>query len=211
MVLIFEGCDKVGKSTLIDNFKKNTKYESGIIYPGTDWQIINYQYPTVCPKAAHDIGGQKATVREMMIEQLSSYTTSFKIFKKLRTQNIICDRFWVGEFVYCKIRKYSYPEMAERKWLKFFLNLTHDLDAFIVYVKADLPAIQRRMEGSTKKDYITYAEAAIIVSEYERVFSILKDMDEYIPNRFIEIDTTNRTKEQSLNLLLGELEKKGMK
>ena len=117
MILIFEGCDKAGKSTLINNLKKNTL---------VDWQIINYKYPTVCPKAAHDIGGQKATIREMMVEQLSSYTTSFKIFKKLKTQHIICDRFWTGEFVYCKIRDYAYPEMAERGYC-FTCNVDKDI------------------------------------------------------------------------------------
>ena len=128
MILIFEGCDKVGKSTLIDNFRKETL---------ANWRIINYKYPTVSLKAAFDIGGQKPTNREMMIEQLSSYDTSFKIFKELKDQHIICDRFWVGEFAYCNIRGYKYPQMAEEKWLKFFLNLTYEIEACLVYVKAD--------------------------------------------------------------------------
>ncbi len=198
MILIFEGCDKAGKSTLIDNFCKFL----------SNWRVINYQYPTVSPKVAHDIGGQKPTIREMMIEQLSSYTTSFKIFKKLKAQ-LVCDRFWVGEFVYCKIRKYSYPEMAERKWLKFFLNLTYEVNAVLIYVKADLMRIQQRMLKDSTKEYISLGEVALIIEEYERVFSILKDMDEYEPSRIIEIDTTNSTKAQSLNKLLSELAKKG--
>jgi len=201
MILIFEGCDKVGKSTLIDNLKKNTL---------ADWRVINYQYPTVCPKVAHDIGGQKPTIREMMVEQLSSYTTSFKIFKKLNVSSVICDRFWPGEFTYCKIRDYSYPEMAERKWLKFFLNLTYDLNAFIIYVKADPQTIQRRMEKDTKGDYIKSGEVNLITSEYERIFSLLKDMDQYEPSRIIEVDTTNRTKDQSFNELMKKLAKLGL-
>lgn len=201
MILIFEGCDKAGKSTLIDNLKKNTL---------VDWKVINYKYPTVCPKAAHDIGGQKATIREMMIEQLSSYTTSFKIFKKFKKQHIICDRFWTGEFVYCKIRDYTYPEMAERKWLHFFLNLTYELNAFIIYVKADPQTIQRRMEKDTKGDYIKSGEVNLITSEYGRIFSILKDMDEYVPGRIIEIDTTNRTKDQSFNGMMKKLAERGV-
>lgn len=202
MILIFEGCDKTGKSTLIKNLQKNIL---------VDWQIVNYKYPTVSPKAAHDIGGQKPTIREMMIEQLSSYTTSFKIFKKLKTQHIICDRFWTGEFVYCKIRDYTYPEMAERKWLKFFLNLTIELNAFIVYVKADPQTIQRRMEKDAKGDYIKSGEVNLIASEYERIFSIIKDMDEdYKPSRIIEVDTTNRTKDQSFNELMKKLAELGV-
>jgi len=202
MVLIFEGVDKAGKTTLISNLKKNTL---------VDWQIINYKYPTVCAKAAHDIGGQKPTIREMMIEQFSSYTTSFKIFKSLNVQSIICDRFWIGEFVYCKIRDYTYPEMAERKWLKFFLNLTIELGAFIIYVKADPQAIQRRMEKDTKGDYIKSGEVNLITSEYERIFSILKDMDEdYKPSRIIEVDTTNRTKDQSFNIMMKKLAELGV-
>lgn len=197
MVLIFEGCDKAGKSTLTDNFRKNTL---------NNWPIVNYQYPTVCPKAAHDIGGQEPTIREMMIEQLSSYTTSFKIFKKLKAQSVICDRFWVAEFVYCKIRKYSYPELAERKWLKFFLNRTYEVGAVLVYVKADLLRIQQRMLKDSTKEYISIDEAALIVEGYERVFSILKDMDEYKPSRIIEIDTTSKTKDQSFNELMKKLQ-----
>ena len=202
MILIFEGCDKAGKSTLIDNLKKNTL---------VDWRIINYKYPTVCHKVAHDIGGQKPTIREMMMEQLSSYTTSFKLFKKLNASSIICDRFWVGEFVYCKIRDYAYPPLAERKWLKFFLNLTYELNAFIIYVKADPFVIRQRMEKSSEKDYIVIGEEKIITSEYERVFSILKDMDQdYKPSRIIEIDTTNKIKAQSFNELMEKLAKLGL-
>jgi len=202
MILIFEGCDKAGKSTLIDSLKKNTL---------VDWQIINYKYPTVCHKVAHDIGGQKPTIREMMLEQLSSYTTSFRILKKFNTQPIICDRFWVGEFAYCKIRDYTYPEMAERKWLKFFLNLTYELNAFIIYVKADPFVIRQRMEKASEKDYIVLGEEKIIISEYERVFSMLKDMDQdYKPSRIIEIDTTNKIKAQSFNELMEKLAKLGL-
>ena len=201
MILIFEGCDKAGKSTLINNLKKNTL---------ADWRTINYKYPTVCPKAAHDIGGQKATIREMMIEQLSSYTTSFKIFKKLNVSSVICDRFWTGEFVYCKIRDYTYPEMAERKWLKFFLNLTYELNAFIIYVKADPQRIKQRMLTSSKQDYIKSEEVDLITSEYERIFSILKDMDEYEPSRIIEVDTTSKTKDQSFNEMMKKLAKLGL-
>jgi len=201
MILIFEGCDKVGKSTLIDNLKKNTL---------VDWRVINYQYPTVCPKVAHDIGGQKPTIREMMIEQFSAYTTSFKIFKKLRAANIICDRFWPGEFAYCKIRDYSYPPLAEEKWLKFFLNLTYEMNGFIIHVKADPFVIRQRMEKDSGKDYIVIGEETLIISEYERIFSILNDMDEYEPKRVIEIDTTNRTKDQSFNELMKKLAKLGV-
>lgn len=202
MILIFEGCDKAGKSTLIDSLKKNTL---------VDWQIINYQYPTVCPKVAHDIGGQKPSIREMMVEQFSAYTTSFKIFKKFKESNIICDRFWPGEFAYCKIRDYSYPPLAEEKWLKFFLNLTYEMNGFIIYVKADPFVIRQRMEKDSGKDYIVIGEETLIVSEYERVFSILNDMDQdYKPSRIIEIDTTDRTKDQSFNELMKKLAKLGV-
>jgi len=201
MILIFEGCDKAGKSTLIDSLQKNTL---------VNWQIINYKYPTVCSKASHDIGGQKPTNREMMIEQFSSYTTSFKIFKSLNVQNIICDRFWVGEFAYCKVRDYAYPPLAEEKWLKFFLNLTYELNAFIIYVKADPFVIRQRMEKSSEKDYIVPGEEKIITSEYERIFSTLKDMDQYKPSRIIEIDTTNKIKAQSFNELMEKLAKLGL-
>jgi len=201
MILIFEGCDKVGKSTLIDSLKKNTL---------ADWRVINYQYPTVCPKVTHDIGGQRATIREMMIEQFSAYTTSFKIFKKFKASNIICDRFWPGEFAYCKIRDYSYPPLAEEKWLKFFLNLTYEMNGFIIYVKADPFVIRQRMEKDSGKDYIVIGEETLIVSEYERIFSLLKDMDQYEPSRIVEIDTTNRTKDQSFNELMKKLAKLGL-
>lgn len=202
MILIFEGCDKVGKSTLINGLKKNTL---------VDWRVINYQYPTVCPKVAHDIGGQKPTIREMIVEQFSAYTMSFKIFKKLRASSIICDRFWPGEFTYCKIRGYSYPPLAEEKWLKFFLNLTYELNGFIIHVKADPFIIRQRMEKDPGKDYIVIGEETLIVSEYERVFSILNDMDQdYKPGRIIEIDTTSKTENQSLNELMKKLAKLGV-
>lgn len=201
MILIFEGCDKAGKSTLINGLKKNTL---------VDWRVINYKYPTVCQKVAHDIGGQKPTIREMMMEQFSAYTTSFKIFKKFKEQAIICDRFWPGEFTYCKIRDYSYPPLAEEKWLKFFLNLTYELNGFIVHVKADPFVIRQRMEKASKRDYIVIGEEKIIISEYERIFSILKDMDEYEPSRIIEIDTTSKTKDQSFNELMKKLAKLGL-
>lgn len=202
MVLIFEGCDKAGKSTLIDNLKKNTL---------VDWHVINYQYPTVCLKVTHDIGGQKPTIREMMVEQFSAYTTSFKIFKKFKMSNIICDRFWPGEFAYCRIRDYSYPPLAEEKWLRFFLNLTYEMNGFIIHVKADPFVIRQRMEKDSKKDYIGYSEVDLITSEYERVFSLLKDMDQdYKPSRIIEIDTTSKTKDQSFNGLMKKLAKLGL-
>jgi len=198
MILIFEGCDCSGKSTLIKNLQINTLI---------DWRLLNYKYPTLY-KQIFDLMSQlkEDSSAEMIIEQFTSYMTSFYIFEQLKISNVICDRFWVGEFIYCAIRGYQYKREFEKKWIDIFLDKMHSIDGFLIYVKADLKVIQKRMKKAEKNEYITSDEAKIIISQYERIFEYIKKKYD----RVIEIDTTKMTKEQSFNKLMKGLAKHGV-
>jgi thymidylate kinase len=91
-LIIVEGVDGSGKSTLIEKLKQ---------YFGDRAYVINYSYPT------HGLDMfQKAA------EAYGQYEASIKIFKEILTKNpraiIICDRFHLGEYAYGIVKR-DYP------------------------------------------------------------------------------------------------------
>lgn len=191
MILIFEGADGVGKTTLISEYLRQSKYH---------WNIVNFRYPVL-----------SKSISEMKIEQISSYNTAFQIFKKIHnTINIICDRFWIGEFIYCVLRGYEYDFKLygnEKKLLERFIDFTNELNATIVYVMAHEDTLINRLENRMDQEYIkTIDDIRLITQRYNAFFNYIRRA--YFISDFIEIDTSNRNVEESVHKLIREIERK---
>lgn len=100
MLVIIEGVDGTGKSTLIASLKR---FFSQTIY------VINFSYPK-----GWEMFQEAAMAR-------GEYYGSIKIFKAIFEQDpnavIICDRFHLGEFAYGPVKR-GYPEWLAEEVLK---------------------------------------------------------------------------------------------
>ena len=95
-MIIVEGVDGTGKTTLIEGLKRT-------IWPD---YIFNFKYP------------EEKTPEENMAFTKGEYLASIRIFKELlaRDKIIICDRFHCGEYSYGVIKR-GYRDDASIEWL----------------------------------------------------------------------------------------------
>jgi thymidylate kinase len=93
-LIIIEGVDGTGKSTLIEGLRRKGIYD----------YLFNYSYP------------KEPTIEECGAFAKGEYFGSIKIFKQLIEQDkvIVCDRFHLGEFAYGPVMR-QYPEWFARK------------------------------------------------------------------------------------------------
>jgi thymidylate kinase len=132
MILIFEGCDCVGKTSLINMFIANLTE-----YVKQRTVLKHYKNPPICKNQKQYIQSEY----NMQMYQLMEY------YKEV---NFILDRFYIGEQVYAPIfRKYKPMnfDIIEKELNK--------MNAIIVYVYADVDDIKKRFDGNfIKKKHI---------------------------------------------------------
>lgn len=96
-LIIIEGTDGSGKTTLIKGLKKTIHID----------YVFNYSYPIGCTVF------QEASYAE------GQYIASINIFSKLleKGNTIVCDRFHLGEYAYGPIKR-DYPKWLAKEILK---------------------------------------------------------------------------------------------
>jgi len=178
MNLIFEGCDKVGKTSLLKEFVKRRKF-----FYGEDWPVIKFSGPVLTKQILKFWRGVTNNVPIMQAEMMSEYLTTFKIFKSAKLDHIICDRFFLGEFVYCFLRRYRYEDEETNYWIGLFNQLMEETNCVLVYVKADIDVILKRMLADGGDAY-TPTEAV------EKILAFYEELLPKLNGRVVIIDTT---------------------
>ena len=178
MNLIFEGCDKVGKTSLIKEFARRRK-----LFHSETWPVIKFSGPALTKQILKFWSGVVNSVPVMQAEMMSEYFMTFKIFKQANLDHIICDRFFIGEFIYCILRRYRYEEDEKNYWVGLFNQLMEETNCVFVYVKADADVIIKRMVADGGDKYLPAESVNDILAGYE-------EMLQRISGRVIVIDTT---------------------
>lgn len=192
MNIAFEGVDKAGKTSLVNYFIRQRRQDLD-----EDWKLLKFSSPSLAKKLAAEWNGDVAIQPIMQAEMLTEYLTTFRIFSTLDVSGAACDRFFLGEFVYCLLRSYIYAPLNEMSWLHLFSEMSQQTKTILVYVKADEKIIIERMRAMGGDDFTPEDRVPIILNEYERVLKRLT-----IP--YIVIDTTGKAVDEAYQ----ELEEK---
>ena len=192
MNIAFEGVDKAGKTSLITHFIRQRRQDLN-----EDWRLLKFSSPSLAKKIVNAWNGVVDIHPVMQAEMLTEYLTTFRIFLTANMSGIACDRFYLGEFVYCLLRNYIYAPLEEMSWLHLFSEMSQQTNTVLVYVKADENIIIDRMRAMGGDDFTSEQNVPVILNEYERVLKRLT-----IP--YIVIDTTRKT----VDMAYQELEEK---
>jgi len=168
MLVIFEGIDCSGKTSCAEYLRKRYGFK-----------IINFTQPI--------IGKGK---RQCIIEQLKDYFTSLKFFNELKTADILCDRFHIGELVYPQVMRNYRISYKDMKYFKQIENELIKLDAKTFYFYANKNDLMKRFQENKKDQYITMDEIERVLNEYEDAIQNSRLHIEWI-------NTSKLTKEQT--------------
>lgn len=193
MNIAFEGVDKAGKTTLVNEFIKQRRQ-----YLEETWKLLKFSSPSLAKKLAAAWNGDVAIQPIMQAEMLTEYLTTFRIFSTTAMSGVVCDRFFLGEFVYCLLRGYIYAPLEEMGWLHLFSEMSQQTNTVLVYVKADEKIIIERMRAMGGDDFTSEDRVPVILNEYERVLKRLT-----IP--YIVIDTTGKKVDDVYQELEGKI------
>jgi len=163
MNIVFEGVDKAGKTSLINEFVRRRFSE------GEEWYPVKFSNPVISKriqeKWVHDVRVEPI----MQAETLSEYFGTFKLMKAARLNHLLFDRFFLGEFIYCNLRGYRYIKSEEGYWIDIFNKLMRETDTILIYVKASKDTIIKRMRQDGGDVFTNEERVEEILVAYERI------------------------------------------
>lgn len=171
LTLIVEGCDRLGKSTLVDGLDKllNANFD---IAPGE----VRHVHSTYPPKGL--------TREEQIAYQKQSYDAEINLINTTNTINIF-DRFLLGEKIYGpKYRGYE-PDYINQFEERLDIHQT-----FLVVLTADVELVQSRYDG----DFIKYEDIKWLLDSYKTEFKlsrIIKKLELDVTRLSVEDVVTN--------------------
>lgn len=140
MLLLFEGLDKSGKSTLIRNFQDIS-------------HLPVFKNPIKPTKQMYKRGFCDGT-----------YFGAYEL-ARLANQDFIFDRSHITELAYAKVKRGYNPSM--KYWLEWEEANKHRV--VVVYIDAPLKTIKERFK-SDKEEYVKEKEIELIAKKYEEYF-----------------------------------------
>ena len=161
-LIIIEGADSSGKTTLIKGIKKAIKVD----------YVFNYSYPK-----EWEMFQQAANAR-------GQYVASMEIFKQLLAEGktIICDRFHLGEYAYGPVMR-GYSE-----WLAEWI-FTLEKSLFNSFkLKMQVKLIILATIKSTKIGYKNWKALLNLNKEYPNTFKQLEEINRRYISAFIKTD-----------------------
>jgi len=152
-LIIVEGIDGSGKSTLIDGLK----------YLGIPDYVFNYSYP------------KEANIFQCGAFAKGEYIASLRIFQQLiaRDKVIVTDRFHLGEYAYGLVMRH-YPKWFAEKIIEdtenYMINEDNKLK-FPIYaiILHSSPSTILKRKGSLKNEYPTTEEELYDIDKYYTV------------------------------------------
>jgi thymidylate kinase len=148
MIVVFEGCDGVGKSTMVEAVK------AAHLAAGHAPETVSIWHAGPFPEGSN--------AWNEYVVPLSSLTPT-------KDWLVIIDRWHIGELVYGPIfRGQSRLTTEQRHWIDGYL---HSLGAVIVYLKATYEEISRRL-NVRGDDMVKQEHIPPILAKYEEVLGI---------------------------------------
>ena len=140
MILLFEGLDKTGKSTLIRNFQ--------------DLSGMNVFKNTIKPT--------KQTYAKGFVN--GTYFGAYEA-ARLANNDLIFDRSHITELAYAKVKRGYTPD--SKFWLEWEEANKHWV--IVVYVDAPIATVKKRFKEDGE-EYVKASEISLISDEYEKYF-----------------------------------------
>lgn len=181
-VLIIEGCDASGKSTLIEALRKELK--EFLVRKGSSFEHSNCtneelfkKFDRLVMASEYELTGEVSTDCSMPAK-------------------IIFDRFIYSNYVYASLYEdYAILTVNQRKDIEFWIN--HE--AVILYLTAPEEILKERL-NSRGDDYVKAERIPAILEKYDEV---LATVDERIP--VYRIDTSVQTTEDNVKFVINSL------
>lgn len=181
-VLIIEGCDASGKSTLIEALRKELK--EFLVRKGSSFEHSNCTNEELFKKFDRLV---MASECELTGEGSTDCSMPAKI---------IFDRFIYSNYVYASLYEdYAILTANQRKDIEFWIN--HE--AVILYLTAPEEILKERL-NSRGDDYVKAERIPAILEKYDEV---LATVDEKIP--VYRIDTSVQTTEDVVKFVINSL------
>lgn len=195
MNLVFEGCDKAGKSSIIQGFREHQFFLHHL-----NWPVVKYSGPKIAKTIRDKWRGEPAALGPIQqAEMMSEYFSFFRIIKATGLDRVICDRLFLGEFVYCMLRGYRYPDAEEDYWLDIFSKFMVETNSALVYVSAPSDVIISRMRKAGGDVFTPEAAVPVILDAYNELLPRVK-----CP--VIRISTAGLSEEQGIALFEKKLD-----
>jgi thymidylate kinase len=145
MLIVVEGVDKSGKSTLVEKLVKG---------------LPQAFLMKVGDRPKDNSKDEKDKIKRLHWKMLRTYVTHF------RDSTLILDRSIISEIVYSKIKR-GY-EAGKDKEVKEMVKYLADLKPFIIYCRTSIDETKLRM-FEQEEDYLKMSEVEPLMIEYDNV------------------------------------------
>lgn len=198
MILIFEGCDRVGKTTFINEWfgsregymVKHFGAPPKELPPPAQQMFQENTYWTECDWLAGLLDRKTFPCKSVR------HVNYGHGYGSIQPDKVVYDRFFIGDLVYAPIYRGYTPDYIEK--METYLDTMRGGDVLLVLVEADVPTIQSRYDG----DFIKYEDIEKVVMGFQDAFYSSK-------LRKIRINPTLHGSGTCINQIMAEAEAMG--
>lgn len=183
-LIVIEGLDKVGKSTLISNLQSHPVFGDSSFY---NFPSFKFDY---LRKLTKDFENTTAYLRDLS-HALSHGLTYLDMEQYLRKPNwVVCDRYYYSSLVYSDPRKMN---KIEKLWMEPSPPIPKII--FYMYSEHPYPAFASSREDEDPNDSMTAKHRKAIHKRYIKLFT---ELEKSQGSHFIKICVDDKTPEQIL-------------
>lgn len=209
VLIVFEGCDNLGKTTLVDSIVSDYRSQRDIVMIHSMGPGKNVQDPFEYQKEIFFVLASK-------IQMLSSFENSF--VPKTGQNIVLLDRSWFGEYVYGQIYRNEPPEEINRYVIDRCCSMVSRKDnvyPVVVHLDADTGFIMKMDDGySFSSDMVRSERLKHIDNErmlFDETFARIKENSaskfKYMKVK-VDKDGEFRPKDELLNEIYDTIENK---